>query len=120
MERQILAASTMIGDEVRNVEGEDLGNLEELMMDIETGSIAYAVLSFGGFLGIGDKLFAIPWDALTLDIEEKVFILDVDKETLENAPGFDKNHWPNMSDRDWGKSIYSYYGFSPYWEREKF
>jgi sporulation protein YlmC with PRC-barrel domain len=120
MDRQILSASTMIGDEVRNVEGEDLGNLEEIMIDIDSGSIAYAVLSFGGFLGMPNKLFAIPWDALTLDPDEKVFIIDVDKETLENAPAFDKNHWPDMSDKEWGKNIYSYYGFSPYWERERF
>jgi sporulation protein YlmC with PRC-barrel domain len=120
MERQILSASAMIGDEVRNVEGEDLGNVEELMIDVESGCIAFAVLSFGGFMGVSDKLFAIPWDALTLDREEKVFILDIDTETLQNAPGFDKNRWPDMSDRNWGRNVYSYYGFAPYWERERF
>ena len=86
------------------------------MIDLDTGRIAYAVLSFGGFLGMGDKLFAIPWGALAVDKVEKRFILDVDKERLKLAPGFDKEHWPNMGDRSWGSQVYTYYGAKPYWD----
>lgn len=112
-----LSASTMIGDDVTNPAGEDLGNVEEIMLDINGGRIAYAVLSFGGFLGLGDKYFAVPWDALTVDTEEHAFILDVDKETLENAPGFDKDNWPQTVNGDdaWLVEVYDYYGYRPYW-----
>lgn len=113
---EILSASTLTGDNVCNVAGEDLGEIEEIMLDTRTGRVAYAVLSFGGFLGMGDKLFAIPWSALRLDPENKQFILNVDKSRLENAPGFDKDHWPRMADTTWGKDIHTYYGVRPYWE----
>jgi sporulation protein YlmC with PRC-barrel domain len=103
---------------VRNSEGEDLGKIEELMIDIPTGRVAYAVLSFGGFLGMGNKLFAIPWDALTLDEIEHQFILNVDKKTLEAAPGFDKDEWPDMADPKFGSQIYGYYGYKEYWTED--
>ncbi len=109
--RHVMSASTLIGDPVVNARGEDLGKLEEIMVHIDSGKIAYAVLSFGGFIGIGDKLFAIPWEALSLDEDNKQFILDIDKEKLEHAPGFDKDHWPDMADPTWGNQIYSYYGY---------
>lgn len=112
----VLSATTMIGDGVRNPQGEDLGELEEIMLDVDTGQIAYAVLSFGGFLGIGDKLFAIPWEALTLLPDEHAFALDVTREQLENAPGFDKDDWPATIDREWMVEVYDYYGYAPYWE----
>jgi len=86
------------------------------MIDIASGRVAYAVLSFGGFLGMGDKLFAIPWSSLAIDTVEKRFILNVDKSLLERAPGFDKNNWPDMADRTWGAGVYSYYGTKPYWD----
>ena len=78
--------------------------------------VAYAILSFGGFLGVGNKFFAVPLPALSYRPTEDTFVLHVDKETLKRAPGFDKNQWPNMSDRTWGEEIYSHYGYSPYWE----
>lgn len=112
---RVLSAGTMIGDTVRNPQGEDLGTIEEIMLDVETGRTAYAVLSFGGFLGLGDKLFAIPWKALSLDAENHQFVLDVDRETLENAEGFDKDDWPQFADRTWGTRIHEYYGQTPYW-----
>lgn len=116
---EVLSASTLTGDTVRNSKGEDLGKIEELMIDVDRGRIAYAVLSFGGFLGMGDKLFAIPWEALTIDFAEHEFVLDVDKDVLKNAPGFDKNNWPRMADRRWAQDIYDYYGHRPYWEDEE-
>src|SRR6266576_1748641 len=95
--RRVLAASTLAGDSVRNSAGEDLGKVDEIMIDIPSGRVAYAVLSFGGVLRMGNKLFAVPWSALRVDEDEKHFILDVDKKTLESAPGFDKDNWPDMT-----------------------
>jgi sporulation protein YlmC with PRC-barrel domain len=113
--RSVLAAGTLEGDTVRNSAGEDLGKIDEIMIDIPTGRVAYAVLSFGGFLGMGDRLFAIPWSLLKVDEDEKAFILDVDKTILENAPGFDKSNWPDMSDTTWGSKVFNYYHAEPYW-----
>lgn len=111
-----LSASTIIGDVVENTSGERLGKIEELMIDVEQGRIAYAVLSFGGFMGVGDKLFAIPWSALRVNTQEHKFVLEADKNTLEAAPGFDKDNWPDMADQSWGSDIHRYYGQQPYWE----
>ena len=111
----LLSANTLIGDAVKNLSQEDVGNIKELMIDTDAGRIAYAVLSFGGVLGIGDKLFAVPWSALQIDTANKQFILDVSKEALEQAPGFDKDNWPNMADRDWAHDIHAYYDQPPYW-----
>ena len=117
---KVLSASTIIDDKVVSPTGEDLGSLKELMLDMDAGRINYAVLSFGGFLGLGDKLFAIPWEALTLNSKNHTFVLDVDKEQLENAPGFDKDNWPNEAQYQsgWLLDLYSYYGYHPYWTDE--
>jgi sporulation protein YlmC with PRC-barrel domain len=112
---EVMAAATLEGNAVVNAAGERLGEITDIMLDVPSGRVAYAVLSFGGFLGLGDKLFAVPWQALTLDADQKRFILDVDKELLKNAPGFDKDHWPAMADPQWAQSIHSYYGSEPYW-----
>ncbi|HMB52499.1 MAG TPA: PRC-barrel domain-containing protein [Thermoanaerobaculia bacterium] len=112
----VLSATTLLGDNVTNPQGEDLGEIKELMIDPQTGHVAYAVLSFGGFLGLGDKLFAIPFSSLNLEKDKKHFVLDVPKERLKNAPGFDKDDWPNVADRKWGQEIHTYYGVTPYWE----
>jgi len=113
--QNVVAADTLTGDRVVNPRKEDLGTIEHLMIDVKKGRVAYAVLSFGGFLGVGDKLFAIPWGALKVDTAESQLILDIDKQILERAPGFDKDHWPNMADHAWGAEISSYYGVKPYW-----
>ena len=111
----VLTASTLKGDKVVNHKGEDLGKIEEIMIDLDHGRIAFAVLSFGGFLGMGDKLFAIPWQAFAVDTAKKRLILNTKKELLEKAPGFDKDKWPNMADPVLGTQLYGYYGFKPYW-----
>lgn len=113
----LLSANTMIGDEVRNNQGDDLGKIEDLMVDVSSSRVAYAVLSFGGFMGIGDKLFAVPLEALKFDTDENCFVLDVDKQQLKNAPGFDKDNWPDMADPTWASSVHTYYHVDPYWER---
>lgn len=111
---ELMGADTLVGDDVYNLEGEKLGDIKEIMLDTRTGTIAYAVLSFGGVLGMGDKLFAVPWSALTLNTKSKCFMLNVDKERLKKAPGFDKDHWPEMADRTWASDIHQYYGAKPY------
>jgi sporulation protein YlmC with PRC-barrel domain len=113
---EIMSAETLIGDSVVNAAGEDLGDIKAIMLDVTSGRIGYAVLSFGGVFGIGSKLFAIPWSALTLDADEKRFILDAPKERLEDAPGFDKDHWPSMADPSWAKELHADYNVRPYWD----
>ena len=110
---RVLSASTLSGDDVYDPRGEKLGSIKELMLDIENGKVCYAVLSFGGFLSLGEKLFAVPWSALTLDTVNKRFVLNVKKERLADAPGFDKGKWPDMQDVIWSKGIHDYYGTTP-------
>ena len=112
----ILSASTLAGDKVCNAAGEDLGKIEDFMLDIDSGRIRYAVLSFGGVLGMGNKLFAVPPESLSVDREHHRMVLDVDKDTLERAPGFDKSEWPDFADPRLGAAIYGHYGKMPYWK----
>lgn len=98
---QVMAADTLQGNAVVNLAGEALGEIQDIMIDVPTGRVAYAVLSFGGVLGVGNKLFAIPWSALTLDAERECFVLDIERERLKKASGFDKEHWPSMPDPGW-------------------
>ncbi len=114
---QIMSATTLVGDEVYNSKDEHIGEIKEFMLDLDSGQVAYAVLSFGGFLGMGDKLFAIPWEALTVDTENKRVLLDVDKEKLKNAPGFDKDNWPSSPDRTFIDQVHQHYGYDPYYRR---
>ena len=106
---KFLSATTLIGDDVENPQGESLGDLNEIMLDTAAGKISYAVLSFGGMLGMGDKLFAVPWNALTIDHEGHKLVLNVSKERLKDAPGFDKDHWPNFADTAFADKVNTYY-----------
>jgi sporulation protein YlmC with PRC-barrel domain len=92
----VLKASDLIGMNVQGTDGKNLGDIKDLVIDPEEGGIEYAVLEFGGFAGIGDKYFAVPWEALQLDETNKKLSLDVHKKDLKNAPGFDKNNWPDL------------------------
>ncbi|SFX28929.1 PRC-barrel domain-containing protein [Marinospirillum alkaliphilum] len=105
----LLSAATVTGNEVCNMQDEKLGKIQDIMLDLTEGKIRYAVLSSGGFLGMGDRLFAVPWKALKLDRENHRFLLNVDIERLKNAPGFDKDQWPDMADSTWSSTIESYY-----------
>ena len=106
----LMGADTLIGNDVFNSQDEDLGDIKEIMLDVAAGRISYAVLSFGGIMGMGEKLFAVPWTALTLDTVNKRFTLNVSKDRLASAPGFDKDNWPNMSDKSWITGVHDYYG----------
>ncbi|WP_409525736.1 PRC-barrel domain-containing protein [Nitrincola sp. MINF-07-Sa-05] len=99
---QLISFDSLDGSNIHNLQGDDLGDIKNIMLDISTGHVAYVVLSFGGFFGLGEKLFAVPWNALTLDADQHRFTLNADKEKLKNAPGFDKDNWPDMADMDWG------------------
>ena len=99
---KVLTASILKGDKVTNTKGEDLGTVEEIMLDLEHGRIAYVVLSFGRVNWMpNDKLFAVPWEALSISFHDKKFILNVSKETLKSAPGFNRNKWPEVADFSW-------------------
>ncbi|MBZ0114267.1 MAG: PRC-barrel domain-containing protein [Thermoanaerobaculia bacterium] len=111
----VLSATTLIGDDVKNTTGDTLGKVEEIMLDLGSGSIRYAVMSSGGFLGIGDHYFAVPWRALQVDTADHCLILDVSPEKLKGAPGFDKDDWPDFADPTFGKTVYTYYGQPTYW-----
>lgn len=106
----MLSASSLEGNEIVNLQEEALGSVKDIMLDTGTGKVSYVVLSAGGILSIGDRLFAIPWSALSLDTANKRFVLDADAERFENAPGFDKDHWPDMADPAWVDSVHSHYG----------
>ena len=114
--RNTLSASTIIGDPVHNAMDENLGKIEDLMIDLSSGRVAYAVLSFGGFLGMGNKLFAVPFRAMKVDTENHAFVLDVPKDRLKDAPGFDKDNWPDISDKSYRSQIYNFYNVPPDWE----
>lgn len=108
----LMGADTLLGNDVYNKDGEDLGDIKEFMLDMASGQVAYAVLSFGGVLGMGDKLFAVPFSALSLDTVNKRFTLNVPKEALKDAPGFDKDQWPSMADKTWASGVHRFYGAS--------
>ena len=107
--RITLSSSSLVGDKVVNSRGDDLGKIEELMIDVHNGAVAYAVVSFGGFLGIGDKLFAVPWKALRVDEENKNVVYETTKKELEAAPGFDKDNWPDFSSAQYRDEVDAYY-----------
>lgn len=111
---ELMGANTLVGNDVYNHKDEDLGDIKEIMLDMRSGKVAYAVLSFGGFLGLGQKLFAVPWNALTLDTINKRFILNIEKERLSSAPGFNPDAWPDMADPIWAGEVHAYYGTKPY------
>jgi len=114
----IVAKKSVLGAKVINSGGEDLGKIEDMVIDMRNNRVAYAILSFGGLFGVGDKHFAIPWEALAFDLSEKVAVLNVDKDRLSNAPGFDKDSWPDMADTRWGTTLHQHYGYKPYWEED--
>jgi len=111
----VMAATTLNGDKVMSSDGEHVGKIYDIMLDVRSGRIAYAVLATGGFLGIGETLHAIPWSALTLDAIDRCFVVGIPAQRLKDEPGFDKNHWPSMADEKWGTTVHHYYNREPYW-----
>ncbi|SFU26012.1 PRC-barrel domain-containing protein [Paraburkholderia aspalathi] len=112
----VMAAATLDGITVLSADGDDVGKIREIMLDVRTGRVAYAVLASGGFLGMGGKLLAIPWRTLTLDRSREYFVLSASSGQIRNAPGFDRDNWPAMADPDWAATVHAYYGRKPYWK----
>ena len=110
MNNLILSSTSITGTNVTNQKGENLGEIKDLMIDTENGMINYAVLSFGGFLGLGDKYFAIPFEAFSVNTATEKFVLNVSQDRLENAPGFDKDNWPKTNDHTYWNNLYDHYG----------
>lgn len=119
-EPDVQPAGMLIGEPVANPAGDDLGSIEEIMIDVQDGIIAYAILSFKDPYEQGDRLFAVPWRSLRHDPENDRFLIDTDPETLAAAPGFERGRWPKMGDRGWGEKIHQYYGQVPYWQQSYF
>lgn len=112
----LLSTSSIIGMSVKNATGQDIGHIKEIMIDWKNGNVAYVVMSFGGIMGFGEKLFAIPMEAYefdTADVNDRI-MLNLDKEIFEKAPGFDKDNWPQHLDHEFIDSVYAHYGYSPY------
>jgi sporulation protein YlmC with PRC-barrel domain len=110
----LLSSTTICSDKVVDPAGDTLGDIKDLMIDCDNGRVQYAVLEFGGFLGMGTKLFAVPMEALKLDRENKRFVLAADRNRLEDAPGFDKDDWPDFADPTFADRVHAYYGTTPY------
>jgi hypothetical protein len=106
----VMSCETLVGDAIVNKANESLGSLAHVMIEVPGGRIAYAVLARGGVLGIGEKLHAIPWQALSLDAERRCFVLDIERERLDEAPGFDRARWPSMADPSWERSVRGLFG----------
>ena len=115
MRANTLSASSLTGNDVKNHKGENIGNIKEIMINLQDGKVAYAVLSFGGFLGLGDKLFAIPWSSIIVDQDNKCCVMSMSKEQLEKAPGFDKDNWPKAGDTEYLTKVYDYHNVTPFW-----
>jgi sporulation protein YlmC with PRC-barrel domain len=113
----LLRSKTLFEYRVKSPQGEDLGKIEEVMIDMQIGRVAYAVLSFGGLWGLGSKWVPVPWDAVTLQPDEKVLLLKIEKEKIEKAPNFEAATLPELANRQWGAVIHTYYGYPPYWEK---
>ncbi len=105
----VVKAGEVVGVNVKNTANEDLGEIAEMVVDKSSGKVNYLVLDFGGFMSFGNKFFAVPWHLFTYDNNDDCFILTVDKNRLKDAPGFDKDHWPDFASTEFRSSITNFY-----------
>ena len=101
--------------ELTNAQGEELGEIEEVLIDPNTGRIAYLLVEHGGFLGMGEDVFAVPWGVARYVSENDELVLDISEERLKNAPRFDRKDRSPLGEREWAMSVHSFYGATPYW-----
>ncbi|MBX6376115.1 MAG: PRC-barrel domain-containing protein [Acetobacteraceae bacterium] len=113
---RLIAADKVNGTAVYNRAGDRLGTVYDVMIDKVSGKVAYAVMSFGGFLGIGERYHPLPWSMLTYDTSMGGYVVDLDRSQLEGAPTYAANENIDWNDRDWGKRVSDYYGTRPYWD----
>lgn len=115
---KLIPADRVNGTTVYNQAGEKVGQIEDIAIDKVSGKVAYAILSFGGFLGVGERYHPLPWSVLTYDVEKDGYVVPCDKEALENAPSFEPKElsgWDDLGDRDALHAYYARYGGTPYW-----
>lgn len=112
---RLISADKVEGTAVYNTKGEDLGHVSEIMIDKISGEVAYAVLKYGSVMGIGGKLFALPWNILKYNTRFGGYVVDIPEDRLKSAPSFDQNNPPDMADASWTKQIHDYYGTSADW-----
>jgi hypothetical protein len=113
---QLHLGSSIIGSNVKNPQGKDLGKMKDLVVNADDNRVVYAVVSSGGVLGVGEKLFAVPLSVLKRAAEANTFILEIGQEQIPNAPEFNQHNWPQMTDPQWITSVYTFYGLQPYWQ----
>lgn len=102
----------IMGTDVRNTRGEKIGDIKDLIID-RNGNVSHAVISTGGFLGIGDRLHAVPWNLIQTTMGRDFRVLDIDKARLKNAPNFDPKNWPNVIDERWSEENNRHYQPAP-------
>lgn len=112
---RLIAGSHVSGTTVYNKAGEKLGSIEDVMIDKRSGRIAYAILSFGGFLGLGDKHHPLPWCTLTYDQRLGGYVVDLDRSVLEGAPAYGTEEAVEWEDEAWNRRLHDYYKVEPYW-----
>lgn len=112
----VLSSSTITGTNVYNSRDEKLGDIKDIMIDTSTGTISYGVLSVSDGL-FSNKYFAVPFEAMQFDTVKERIIIDVSEDWLDNAPGFDKNNWPNTADNSFVSDVHSYYKTKPFHEQ---
>ena len=111
---RLISSDKAVGTAVYNRQGEHLGSVDNLMIDKFSGQVAYAVMSFGGFLGMGESYHPLPWRTLTYDTRKGGYVVDVDRTRLEKAPSYTSSTTPNWSDRTYGHRVDDFYGVPPY------
>lgn len=114
---QLRLSSNIVGSHIKNLTGESLGDVKDMVINPEDNQVLYAVISFGGILGLGEKLFAVPLSLMKRSAEANTFIMDVEQNRLKNAPEFNRNNWPQMTDPQWIASVYDFYGLQPAWQQ---
>jgi sporulation protein YlmC with PRC-barrel domain len=112
---RVASAISLSKSGVTNANGDDLGRVEDIMIDLESGRIAFVVISFGGTFTREPKLLAVPWEVVRISLHDKKMILNVTKETLTDAPSFQKNNWPDLTNLSWLQKVYAFYDSRPYW-----
>ncbi len=109
---KLIGSDKVEGTQVYNTQGEHLGHIEKVMIDKHSGKVAYAVMSFGGFLGIGEAHYPLPWEALDYEVERDGYVVDIDRRKLEGAPSFARGADPAWDDPTYNREIYGYYGLA--------
>jgi sporulation protein YlmC with PRC-barrel domain len=111
---RLISADKVEGTAVYNPAGEKIGKIENIMIDKQSGKVAYAVMSFGGFLGVGDKYYPLPWSMLKYDTRLSGYVVNLDKKVLEGAPAYESRDRIDWDDEKWSRRVHDHYGIAPY------